>query len=42
VAVMGAIVASLLYLELTRFRGHLILWKGRESRNAEDPTAVPG
>jgi hypothetical protein len=26
-------------LELNRFRGHLILWKGRESRNANAATA---
>lgn len=28
-------------LELTRFRGHLNLWKVRESRNAQNKTAVP-
>ena len=28
-------------MELTRFRGHLNLWKVRESRNAQNKTAVP-
>lgn len=28
-------------VELTRFRGHLNLWKVRESRNAQNKTAVP-
>jgi hypothetical protein len=31
---------SFMVLELTRFRGHLILWKGRES-DAESKNAVP-